>query len=116
MSVINWQNDSLLLDPDNLPQNEWVTANKLLEVGQGERIFANCETLTLQLYPVLVHRIDFLRDKASNRILSRFPFLVLTAEEKELIKNKILLIAEFAWDYFYKSFNSGLEEKITDLS
>ncbi|MDY6898558.1 MAG: hypothetical protein SWZ49_10850 [Cyanobacteriota bacterium] len=88
--------------------NDWLTANKLIEAGQEDKIFANKETLTLNLFPILVKRIDFVREKESDRIPSRFPFLVLTDEEKVLIKSKILLIAEFARNYFYKSINSGI--------
>ena len=88
--------------------NDWLTANKLLEAEQGEKIFADRDTLTLNLYPILVRRVDFVRESDGDRVLSRFPFLVLTEEEKELIQNKILLIAEFARDYFYRSITSGI--------
>ena len=108
MSVITWQNDLLLFDPECQVQNDWLTANKLIENGQEEKIFADRTTLTLNLFPILVRRIDFVRKQKSDRILSRFPFLVLSEEEKELIKSKILLIAEFARNYFYKSLNDGI--------
>jgi len=108
VSVITWQNDPLLFDPECQVQNEWLTANKLIENGQEEKIFADRTTLTLNLFPILVRRIDFVRKQKSDRILSRFPFLVLSEEEKELIKSKILLIAEFARNYFYKSLNDGI--------
>jgi len=111
MAVINWQNDSLLLDLEPTVMNEWLTANKIIE-SDSQKIdsFIDLETLTLNLYPILVRKIDFVRTKDSDRVLSRFPFLVLTDEEKTLIKSKILLIAEFARDYFYKSTNSGIME------
>jgi len=88
--------------------NDWLTANKLIEAGQEEKIFADKDSLTLNLYPILVRRVDFIRENDNDRILSRFPFLVLTDEEKASIKSKILLIAEFARDYFYKSITSGI--------
>jgi len=111
MTVINWQTDPLLLDPEPTPMNDWLTANKVIE-SDSQKIdsFIDQETLTLNLYPILVRKIDFVRVKDSDRVLSRFPFLVLTDEEKTLFKNKILLIAEFARDYFYKSINSGIME------
>jgi len=91
--------------------NEWLTANKILESNSNKMdSFIDLETLTLNLYSILIRKIDFVRDKESDRILSRFPFLVLTDEEKTLIKNKILLISEFARDYFYRSTNSGIME------
>jgi len=111
MTVINWQTDSLLLDPEPTPMNDWLTANKILENDPSNvASFIDLETLTLNLYSILVRKIDFVREKESDRILSRFPFLVLTDDEKILIKSKILLIAEFARDYFYKSTNSGIME------
>jgi hypothetical protein len=91
--------------------NDWLTANKILESDSYPiDSFIDLETLTFNLYPILVRKIDFIRENDSDRILSRFPFLVLTDEEKQLIKSKILLIAEFARDYFYQSTNSGIME------
>jgi len=111
MAVINWQNDPLLLDPEPTPMNDWLTANKMLESDSNNTdSFIDLESLTFNLYPILVRKIDFVRKKDSARILSRFPFIVLTAVEIVLIKNKILLISEFARDYFYKSINSGIME------
>jgi len=109
--LITWQNDPLLLDPEPTPMNDWLTANKILESDSLKiESFIDLETLTFNLYPLLVHKIDFVRTKDSDRVLSRFPFIVLTDEEQPLIKSKILLIAEFARDYFYKSTNSGIME------
>ena len=109
--IIHWQTDPLLLDQKPAPMNEWFTANTILASDSSKTdFFIDLETFTLNLYPILVRKIDFVRGKDSDRILSRFPFLVLTDEEKTLIKSKILLIAEFARDYFYKSINSGIME------
>ncbi|MHA1364956.1 MAG: LAGLIDADG family homing endonuclease [Candidatus Heimdallarchaeaceae archaeon] len=106
---INWLNDPLLLDSEPIPMNDWLTANKILESEAPNIIsFIDLETLTLNLYSILIRKTDFVKGKDSDRILSRFPFLVLTDDEKTLIKNKILLIAEFARDYFYRSVNSGI--------
>ena len=89
--------------------NDWLTANKIIENDSTKtNSFIDLETLTLNLYSILIRKIDFVRTKESDRILSRFPFLVLLDEEKKMIKSKILLIAEFARDYFYKSINSGI--------
>lgn len=124
MAPLTWQNDTLLLDSEPTPVNEWLTANKLLSKEREgnnseysniltsiERewfAFRNDNDCSLNLYSILVRKVDFVREKESDRILSRFPFLVLSKEEKELIKKKILLIAEFARDYFYQSINSGI--------
>lgn len=122
--TLNWLNDPLLLDAEPTPINKWLTANKLLaKASQKEssndnndlvslegRWFIHCNdnVCSLNLYSILVRKIDFVRKKDSDRILSRFPFLVLSDEEKVLIKKKILLVAECARDYFYKSINSGI--------
>jgi len=89
--------------------NEWLTANKIIATGkQAISPIINDQTHKMNLFPILVRRIDFIREKESDRILSRFPFLVLADEEKELIKSKILLIAEIARNYFYQSITSGI--------
>jgi len=107
--ILSWQNDPLLLDPEPSAMNDWLTANKIIENDHTKTdSFIDLETLTLNLYSILIRKIDFVRTKESDRILSRFPFLVLIDEEKKLIKSKILLIAEFAQDYFYKSINSSI--------
>ncbi|MCE7744325.1 MAG: hypothetical protein GPJ52_04230 [Candidatus Heimdallarchaeota archaeon] len=109
MVVISWQNDPFLLDPKPAAMNEWLTANKIIATGkQAISSIVNDQTHKMNLFPILVRRIDFIREKESDRILSRFPYLVLTDEEKELINTKILLIAEIARDYFYQSITSGI--------
>ncbi len=107
---LHWRIDPLLYDKDCTEKNVWVTANKLVEAGQFEKIFFVHDTLTLNLFPILVRRIDFIRKKASDRILSRFPFLVLSEDVKVSIKEKDLLISEVARDYFYKSINKSILE------
>ncbi|MGC9778758.1 MAG: hypothetical protein HZR80_05905 [Candidatus Heimdallarchaeota archaeon] len=108
MTVLNWRNDPLLFDSDCLPANEWMTANRLISSSEQEKIFLNEDEQILDLYPILVKKIDFVRENKSDRILSRFPFKVLTEEERNLINEKDLLIAEIARDYFYKSINNGI--------
>ena len=122
--TLNWQNDPLLLDKVPKQINDWATANKLLAKKNHEEQAKGNNSLTshednwffpcndnnhsINLYSILVRKIDFVRGKESDRILSRFPFIVLTQEEKKSIKENVLLIAEFAQDYFYKSINSGI--------
>ena len=109
MTPLTWQNDPFLLDPEPAAMSEWATANKIIATGkQAITSIINDQTLKMNLLPILVRRIDFVREKESDRILSRFPYLVLTDEEKQLINTKILLIAEFARDYFYQSITSGI--------
>ena len=119
---LNWLNDPLLFDLRPTPMNDWLTANKLLSKDtltskEGKRYaLVNKNTLSLNLYPILVRKIDFIREKESDRILSRFPFIVLTEEEKDLIKKEILLIAETARDYFYRAINSKISAWRTRLN
>lgn len=119
---LNWSNDPLLFDPGPTPMNDWLTANKLLSkdtlASKEGKLYAlvNENILSLNLYPILVRKIDFIREKESDRILSRFPFIVLTEEEKELIKKEILLIAETARDYFYRAINSKISAWRTRLN
>lgn len=124
MIPLTWKNDPLLLDSKTTQINEWVTANDLLSMelhGNNSNAnkdlasiegnwFSSCNNsvCSLNLYSILVRKIDFVRKKTSDRILARFPFLVLSEEENELIQKNILLIAECARNYFYKSINSGI--------
>lgn len=111
MIPLTWLNDPFLLDPEPTSMNDWLTSNKLLENDSSNVVsFIDLETLTLNLYSILIRKIDFVKDKDSDRVLSRFPFLVLISDEIPLIKRKILLIAEFARNYFYKSINSSIME------
>jgi len=108
MVVLNWQNDPLLFDSDIVQMQNWITANKLIEAGQVEKLFLDKEGLLLDLFPILIRRSDFVREKDNDRILARFPFKVLTEEEITQINDKDLLIAEVARDYFYRSINTGV--------
>ena len=84
--ILNWQTDPLLLDSKPTPMNDWITANKLLSTGEISKSTFDSKSLALNLYSILVRKIDFVREKDSDRILSRFPFIVLTDDETEKIK------------------------------
>jgi len=103
MAVINWQTDPIYFDEDPKPVNQWANANELIDQGAIRLILT--EELNFNLYPILVRRVDFLREKPSDRVLARFPYVELTSEEKEIISENQLLIAEKLRDYFYKSDN-----------
>lgn len=107
---LNWQTDPILLDSKPTPMSDWVTANKLFSTGELDESIFDTKSLALNIYSILIRKIDFVREKDSDRILSRFPFIVLTDDEKEKIKKKILLVAELSRDYFYRSINSGIME------
>lgn len=107
--MLNWQTDPLLLDPSPVSFDTWVTANQLLSQDTNSLYsFLDPNTLTLNLYSLLIRKIDFVRDSDGDRILSRFPFLVLTEDELTILQSKILLIAQAARDYFYKSINENI--------
>ena len=41
------------------------------------------KSATLNLFPILIRKIDFVRSKSSDRIISRFLFIMLVEDEKE---------------------------------
>ncbi len=105
--MLHWSNDPLLLDKNPAKMNDWETANTLIEQERLKRVINEDLSFT-NLYGIMVRKIDFVRKKKSDRIIARFPFLVITDEQKEQIQAKILLIAEAARDYFYRSINKSI--------
>ncbi len=109
MTVLNWQNDPIYFDDVSKEVNHWINANELMENNRQEEIFLP-NTETLNLFPILVRRADFLRENSSDRILARLPFIQLTEKEKVLFKNQELLVSEKLRDYFYQSDNRKILE------
>ncbi|MGC9778135.1 MAG: hypothetical protein HZR80_02720 [Candidatus Heimdallarchaeota archaeon] len=109
MTLLNWQTDSIYYDAEPKPVNQWINANELIEKGRREEILFD-KTNILNLFPILVRRVDFVRRKSTDRILARFPYIQLADEEKEIINNKQLLISEKLRDYFYQSDNRSILE------
>lgn len=109
MSVLNWRTDPIYFDPEPLPVNTWLNANELIEAGKKVLIIRDPD-FQFNLFPMLVRRVDFVRTKPSDRILARFPFVNITKEEKDVILDKQLLIAEKLRDYFYQSDNRSILE------
>ncbi|MCF2142432.1 MAG: hypothetical protein K9W42_01865 [Candidatus Heimdallarchaeota archaeon] len=106
--VLTWRCDPLLYDPQAVSADAWLTANKLIEQGQLERIFYDQAALKLELYPILVRKVDFLRERQSDRILARFPFKVLTEDEIAAINDRLLSLAEHVHHYFYRSIDFSI--------
>ncbi|MGC9780059.1 MAG: hypothetical protein HZR80_12510 [Candidatus Heimdallarchaeota archaeon] len=104
---LTWKNDPIFFDSEPLPVNQWLNANELIEKGQAKQIFLS-DTEMLNLYPIMVRKSDFVRVKTSDRIMARFPFVVLGKSEQELIRAKILLLSEFVRNYFYQSINKSI--------
>ncbi len=109
MTVLNWQNDPIYFDDVSKEVNHWINANELMENNRQVEIFLP-NTETLNLFPILVRRADFLRVNSSDRILARLPFIQLTEKEKVLFKNQELLVSEKLRDYFYQSDNRKILE------
>ena len=107
MTVRSWFSDPIYFDPQ--PNAAWVNANELLEAGRKHEVFL-ADRQTLNLYPILVRRSDFLRRNASDRVLARFPFLRLTPEERDVFSQQELLVAELLRDYFYRSVDRRILE------
>ncbi|RLI71871.1 hypothetical protein DRO91_05100 [Candidatus Heimdallarchaeota archaeon] len=106
--VLTWRCDPLLYDPQAVSADAWLTANKLIEQGQLERIFYDPAALKLELYPILVRKVDFLQERQSDRILARFPFKVLTEDEIAAINDRLLSLAEQVHHYFYRSIDFSI--------
>jgi len=107
LTVRSWFSDPIYFDPQ--PNAAWVNANELLEAGRKHEVFL-ADRQTLNLYPILVRRSDFLRRNASDRVLARFPFLRLTPEERDAFSQQELLVAERLRDYFYRSVDRRILE------
>jgi len=105
---LTWQNDPVYFDTEPLPVNDWVNANELIRKGLTEAIIS--EDLAFNFFPILIRRVDFVREKPTDRILARFPYIELSENEKEIVTDKQLLIAEKLRDYFYKSNNRKILE------
>ncbi|MBD3192541.1 MAG: hypothetical protein GF308_18015 [Candidatus Heimdallarchaeota archaeon] len=102
--VLNWSTDPKLLDKSPATYNNWETANSLISKKTAilqDFTFTN-------LYGILIRKIDFVRKKKRDRILARFPFLVLTDKMIEELQAKELLLAEATRDYFYRSINKSV--------
>ena len=102
-----WMNDPLLLDNIPIGYNTWETANSLIEqkglvaVVQLDQSFTN-------LYGMLVRKVDFVRSSSRDRIIARFPFLVINTSLQEALLPHLLSLAEIVHHYFYKSIDKSI--------
>ena len=97
----------MLIDSEPTPYNDWETANSLIEQGRITDILSS-DLYFKNIYGIMVRKIDFVRKGARDRIIARFPFLILTDELRTKIQERTLLIAEVARDYFYRSINKTI--------
>ncbi len=105
---LTWQNDPIYFDKEPTLVNDWVNANELFRQELSEKVISKNQEFNY--FPIMIRRVDFIREKPSDRILARFPYIELTEKEKEIITDKQLLIAEKLRDYFYKSDNRKILE------
>ena len=72
---LNWRTDPLLVDPEALEQNFWITANKLIETNRNDSFISSSDQLFL--YPIMIRKIDFI---TGERLLQSFPYILLDRE------------------------------------
>ncbi|MGC9777927.1 MAG: hypothetical protein HZR80_01635 [Candidatus Heimdallarchaeota archaeon] len=88
-------NRSIVLDHTQIVQNNWLTANELLEADQGEKFIQS--NGQLHLYPIMVRKIDFI---SGERILQSFPYILLDQTWIAKIRKQSLTLAEKVHHYF----------------
>jgi len=103
--VLNWKTDPLLLDAKPESSDTWITANDMLISNTNSildgLIFSNP-------YGWIIRKQDFVLHKKNDRILTRFPYLVLSTNELEFIQKNTLVIAQIIRDYFYPVINDKI--------
>jgi hypothetical protein len=107
--VLNWSTDPLLYDKEPILYNDWLTANDLIKQGALDKVINEDLSFT-NIYGIMVRKIDFVRKTSRDRIIARFPFIMIDAQEKELIRKNILALSELTRDYFYQSINKTIME------
>ncbi|MGC9778326.1 MAG: helix-turn-helix domain-containing protein [Candidatus Heimdallarchaeota archaeon] len=95
---LNWRTDPMLVDPEPIKQNTWLTANDLLESNRRELFIT--PTGHLLLYPIMVRKGDFV---TGERILQSFPYILLDQEWIRKIRKQSLALAEKTHHYFTNS-------------
>jgi len=87
--MLTWQMDPLLVDPQPVVWQEWVTANQLLKEDPSRwspRLFLRDRMLNF--YGVMVRKSDFVKKTPRDRVLNRFPYLRLTADLRKIVKEE----------------------------
>jgi hypothetical protein len=103
--VLNWKTDPLLLDTEPKSSGNWLTANEILTNDSNHLLeglnFSNP-------YGFIIRKQDFILRKKSDRILTRFPYLVISSNEMDFIQDNILVITQIIRDYFYPVINDKI--------
>jgi len=104
---LHWQNDPLFYDTTPTSYNDWVTANTLIPTVGLSAVVTSDFTFT-NLYGMLVRKIDFVRLRSNERILARFPFLVLNEPLAAVLRENLLNLSMQVRDYFYRSVDKTI--------
>jgi len=104
---LHWSTDPLLYDEQPIKYNNWETANTLIEQKGLAAVVQSDHSLT-NLYGILVRKIDFVRSTSRDRIIARFPFLIIDTLLKEKLLPHLLSLAEVVHHYFYKSIDKSI--------
>ncbi|MHA1127121.1 MAG: hypothetical protein ACTSP5_03410 [Candidatus Heimdallarchaeota archaeon] len=107
--ALNWSTDPLLYDEEPILYNDWLTANDLIKQGHLDKVINEDLSFT-NIYGIMVRKIDFVRKTSRDRIIARFPFILLDEDDKTFLRENILLLSELTRDYFYKSINKTIME------
>ncbi|MHA1435282.1 MAG: LAGLIDADG family homing endonuclease [Candidatus Heimdallarchaeota archaeon] len=107
--MLHWSTDPLLYDEEPIPYNDWLTANDVIEQDHLDKVI-NEDNSFSNIYGIMVRKIDFVRKTPRDRIIARFPFIILEEDEKEFIEDNILTLSELTRDYFYRSINKSIME------
>ncbi|MFQ6124201.1 MAG: hypothetical protein ACE5R6_06275 [Candidatus Heimdallarchaeota archaeon] len=96
--LLHWKTDPLLLDPEPVAHEAWVTANELLEQGKRAKLFLVADALNL--YGIFVRKRDFVPKGRRDRILARMPYVGLDAAQVAFIRTHLDGIARQVATYF----------------
>ncbi|MGC9778210.1 MAG: helix-turn-helix domain-containing protein [Candidatus Heimdallarchaeota archaeon] len=103
---LNWRTDPLLVDVESKAQNNWFTANELLESDRRDSFITSSGQLLL--YPIMIRKIDFI---SGERLLQSFPYILLDKEWISFIRKQSLALAEKTHHYFLKSiYNRSIRD------
>ncbi|MBK5114876.1 MAG: helix-turn-helix domain-containing protein [Candidatus Heimdallarchaeota archaeon] len=79
-------------------ENDWLTANKLIEQNIQFKLFLKSDILNL--YSIMVRKHDF---HAGERLLQRLPYITLPLDLALTLRKQSLILAERCYYYFNKT-------------
>jgi len=106
--LLHWKTDPLLLDPEPVEHDKWITANELLERGERAKLFLVEDTLNL--YGIFVRKLDFVSKGQRDRIMARMPYVLLDAVQTAFIQTHLNGIARQVTTYFEDSIPMDLNK------